>query len=332
MKCLIAEESQVTLSRNDAVHIAPLSLLYNDQCTSQLAPLSVLYNLSARDLRLHDRLLLPSPPNHPVQALDFDHKKKWHFSREHSKKWFNEWQVRQNPKIYVSFLVGSFSGLLDFRQDKVWKYKNANGRKEGLWRWEDKPETGLGRHGRGYNMLHRGRHQVLHQLLKVFQAKKYGSSHIKNDKPVVLWKKLDQSKEVQFWWGFKYISTVQVCRMPSANYSPKHKCMGTKIGRHRVQNIAITHRLQRDYLGQSRTHSWPAQTCMGKLRHVQVLVSDENSWHLWFPGIFHLNGGNITWSMAWWSCSTTPAWILTVVESNSWQGWSTPWKAASGSM
>ena len=99
---------------------------------------------------------------------------------------------------------------------------------------------------------------------------KYGSSHIKNDKPVVLWKRMDQSKEVQFWWGFKYMSTVQVCRMPSANYSPKHKCMGTKIGRHRVQNIAITHRLQQEHLGQSRTHSWPAQTCMGKLRHVQV--------------------------------------------------------------
>ena len=63
---------------------------------------------------------------------------------------------------------------------------------------------------------------------------------------------------------------VQVCRMPSAEYSPKHKCMGTKIGRHRVQNIAITHRLQQDDLGQSCTHSWTAQTCMGKLWHVQV--------------------------------------------------------------
>ena len=48
--------------------------------------------------------------------------------------------------------------------------------------------------------------------------------------------------------------------------------MGTKIelGRHGVQNIAITHRLQRNHLGQSCTHSWPAQTCMGKLWHVQV--------------------------------------------------------------
>jgi len=46
-------------------------------------------------------------------------------------------------------------------------------------------------------------------------GKKYGSPHIKNDKPVVLWKKPDESKEV--------------CRMPSAEYSPQHKCMGTKI-------------------------------------------------------------------------------------------------------
>jgi len=46
--------------------------------------------------------------------------------------------------------------------------------------------------------------------------KKYGSSHIKNDKPVVLWKKeIYRSKEV--------------CRMPPAEYSPEHKCMGTKI-------------------------------------------------------------------------------------------------------
>jgi len=48
-------------------------------------------------------------------------------------------------------------------------------------------------------------------------AKKYGSSHIKNDRPVVLWKKKDQSKEV--------------CRMPSPEYSPKHKCMDIKIAK-----------------------------------------------------------------------------------------------------
>ena len=68
-----------------------------------------------------------------------------------------------------------------------------------------------------------------------------------------------------------------------------------------------------------------ASACTGACRN-------ENSWHLWFPGIFHRNVGNITWSTAWWSCSTTPAWMLTVVESNSWLGWSTPWKAASGSI
>ena len=62
----------------------------------------------------------------------------------------------------------------------------------------------------------------------------------------------------------------QVCRMPSPEYSPKHKCMDIKIGKHGVRNIAITHRLQQNHLGQSSTHSWPAQTCMGKLRHVQV--------------------------------------------------------------
>ena len=29
------------------------------------------------------------------------------------------------------------------------------------------------------------------------------------------------------------LTFVQVCRMPSADYEPKHECMGTKIGRHR---------------------------------------------------------------------------------------------------
>ena len=97
MKCLIAEESQVTRCRNDAVHIAPLSLVHN---LSSLFPLhdlaahsllynlvhlslvhnlahcSLLLNLPARPWHLHDPLLLPSPPNHPVKVLDFEHKKK----------------------------------------------------------------------------------------------------------------------------------------------------------------------------------------------------------------------------------------------------------------
>ena len=64
----------------------------------------------------------------------------------------------------------------------------------------------------------------------MFKAKKDGSSHIKNDRPVFMWKKVDHSKEVQFWCGLTF---VQVCRMPPADYEPKHECMGTKIGRHR---------------------------------------------------------------------------------------------------
>ena len=64
----------------------------------------------------------------------------------------------------------------------------------------------------------------------------------------------------------------------------------------------------------------------------RCFVINENRWHLWLPGIFHPNVGNITWSMVWWSCFTTPVWMLTVVESSSWLDWSTPWEAASGSM
>ena len=58
---------------------------------------------------------------------------------------------------------------------------------------------GLERHGRGNDLLHRGRNLASNQKLEQFQAKERGD--FKQDKPVVLWKKVDgnenHDKEVQ---------------------------------------------------------------------------------------------------------------------------------------
>ena len=58
---------------------------------------------------------------------------------------------------------------------------------------------GLERHGRGDDLLHRGRNLASNQKLEQFQAKERGD--FKQDNPVVLWKKVDgnqnHDKEVQ---------------------------------------------------------------------------------------------------------------------------------------
>ena len=58
---------------------------------------------------------------------------------------------------------------------------------------------GLERHGRGDDLLHRGRQLASNQKLERLQAKTRGE--FKQDKPVVLWKKVDgnefHDKEVQ---------------------------------------------------------------------------------------------------------------------------------------
>ena len=58
---------------------------------------------------------------------------------------------------------------------------------------------GLERHGRGNDLLHRGRNLDSNKKLEQFQAKERGE--FKQDKPVVLWKKVDgnefHDKEVQ---------------------------------------------------------------------------------------------------------------------------------------
>ena len=48
---------------------------------------------------------------------------------------------------------------------------------------------GLERHGRGDDLLHRGRNLASNQKLEQFQAKK--REDFTQDKPVVLWKKVD---------------------------------------------------------------------------------------------------------------------------------------------
>ena len=58
---------------------------------------------------------------------------------------------------------------------------------------------GLERHGRGDDLLHRGRNLASNQNLEQLQAKTRGD--FTQDKPVVLWKKVDgnenHDKEVQ---------------------------------------------------------------------------------------------------------------------------------------
>ena len=67
--------------------------------------------------------------------------------------------------------------------------KYADGSKSGLWWREIKPRVGLERHGRGNDLLHRGRNLDSNKKLEQFQAKERGE--FKQDKPVVLWKKVD---------------------------------------------------------------------------------------------------------------------------------------------
>ena len=70
---------------------------------------------------------------------------------------------------------------------------------------------------------------------------------------------------------------------------------------------------------------------MGKLWPLQVLCLSRIALYRSL-GIFHPSVGNTTWSTVWWCYSTTPAWMLTRVGGSSWQGWSTLWEDASGSM